>query len=124
MIKLLQWLIRIAGLGAFVLGAGYWFGHAFAPLSLHMTLGGLVALTLAILALWALFSRVRIPAALIGLLWAVAIIYVGTLQDWLVGGGGSHRVVQIIHPLLGIGAIGLGEMLAAAITRNKRASLA
>jgi hypothetical protein len=122
MIKLLQWFVRIAGLGALALGVSFWFPSARPPLSLHMTLGGIVALGLAILAIWALVNRVRIPAAILALLWAAAVVYVGTAQDWWVGAG-SHPVIEILHPLLGIGAIGLAEMLAAAITR-KRASLA
>jgi len=127
MIKLLQWLIRIAGLGALVLGVTFWFGPGVAPLSLHMTLGGIVALMLAILAVWALIDRVRIPLAIAALVWAAATVYVGTLQDWWVGAG-SHLVIEVVHPLLGIGAIGLAEMLAAALARAKlsrgRASLA
>jgi hypothetical protein len=87
-----------------------------------MTLGGIVALMLAILAVWALIDHVRIPVAIAALVWAAAVVYVGTVQDWWVGAG-SHVVMEIVHPLLGIGAIGLAEMLAAAITR-KRASLA
>jgi|SRR5579863_553533 len=122
MIKLLQWLVRIAGLGALALGLSFWFPSARAPLSLHMTLGGIVALALAILAVWALIDRIRIPAAIVALLWAAAVVCVGTVQDWWVGAG-SHLVVEIVHPLLGIGAIGLAEMLAAAIAR-KRTSLA
>lgn len=124
MIKLLQWVIRLAGLGAFVLGASYWFGTGIAPLGLHMGFGGLVALDLAILALWALFGRVKIPAALGALVWAGAMLYVASLQNLLVGAKASHRAIQVIHPLLGIGAIGLGEMLAAAIKRGKRILLA
>ena len=122
MIKLLQWLIRIAGLGALALGITFLFALNVAPLSLHMTLGGIVALVLAILAVWALIDRVRIPAAIAALVWAAATVYVGTTQDLGVGAGG-HLAVEIIHPLLGVGAIGLAEMLAAAISR-KRASLA
>ena len=122
MIKLLQWLTRIAGLGALVLGATFWFAPGMAPLSLHMTLGGIVAAVLAILAGWALIHGVRVPAAIAALVWAAAVIYVGTVQDWWVGAG-SHLIIEIVHPLLGIGAIGLAEMLAAAIIR-KRASLA
>lgn len=121
MINVLQWLVRIAGLGALALGVSYWFPSARAPLTLHMTLGGIVALSLAILAVLALIDRVRIPAAVAALLWAAAMVYVGTVQDWWVGAG-SHLAVEIVHPLLGIGAIGLAEMLAAAITRA-RASL-
>jgi hypothetical protein len=121
MINVLRWFVRIAGLGALALGVSFWFSSAGPPLSLHMTLGGIVALTLAILAVWALVNRVRVPAAVAALLWAAGMVYVGTAQA-LWAGAGSHLVIEIVHPLLGIGAIGLAEMLAAAITR-KRASL-
>jgi hypothetical protein len=121
MIKVLSWLIRIAGIGALAIGVSYWFARGVAPLSVHMTLGGIVALVLAILAVWAFSAGVRVPAAIAALVWAVATVYVGTMQDWWIGAG-SHRPMQIIHPLLGIGAIGLAEMLGAALTR-KRASL-
>jgi hypothetical protein len=115
-IKLLQWLIRLAGIAALILGAAYWFGTSFAPLGVHMALGSLVALSLAILGLWASFARVRLPAALAAIIWAAAMVYVGTLNALLAG----NRFIQVIHPVLGIGAIGLGEMLAAAISRRKQ----
>jgi hypothetical protein len=119
MINLLRWFTRIAGLGALVLGMGMWFGPPVVPLIVHMLLGGIVALVLAILAVWALSARMRIPAALAALLWAVATVYIGIVQDWWVGAG-SHRVIEVIHPLLGIGAIGLAEMLAGGIARARR----
>jgi len=115
-IKLLQWIIRLAGIAALILGAAYWFGTSFAPIDVHMTLGGLVALSLAILGIWASFARIRLPAALAAIIWAAAIVYVGTLEGLRTG----NRFVQIVHPILGIGAIGLGEMLAAAISRRKQ----
>ena len=116
MIKLHQQLTRIAGLGALVLGADFLFAPRAALLSLHMALGGIVALMLAILAVWALIDRVRVPAAIAALIWAAATIYVGMMK-------GRGTAGEIIHVLLGIGAIGLAEMLAAAINR-RRASLA
>jgi hypothetical protein len=126
MIKMLSWFVRIAGLGAFLLGMTIWrspgvLGNLEVALQIHMTLGGIVALALAILAVWALSARVRIPAAIAALFWAAATVYVGTVQAWWVAVGG-HPVIEVIHVLLGIGAIGLAEMLAAAITRH-RASL-
>ncbi len=58
------------------------------------------------------------------LLWAIAtVVYVGTVQDWWVGAG-SHVLIEIVHPLLGVGAIGLAEMLAAALNRNAHHLLA
>jgi hypothetical protein len=123
MIKLLQWLTRIAGLGALALGMeAFLFGPGITPLGVHMILGGIVALVLAILAVWALIDRVRVPAAIAALVWAAATVFVGTVQDWWVGAG-NHLAIEIVHPLLGVGAIGLAEMLAAALSR-KRASLA
>jgi hypothetical protein len=117
MIIVLRWLTRIAGLGALVLGLML---SRIPFLNLHMTLGGIVALALAILALWSLSARVRIPAAIAGLLWAAATIYVGMRR-------GRGTVGEIVHVLLGVGAIGLAEMLAATLTRakpsRKRASL-
>jgi hypothetical protein len=132
MINLLRWFTRVAGLGALALGIVLWLEPGvvagFTPLlQIHMTLGGIVALSLAILAVRALAGRVRVPAAIAALVWAVAMVYVGTLQNWWVAAG-SHWVLEVIHPLLGIGAIGLAEMLAAAIIRAaivpQRASLA
>jgi hypothetical protein len=73
---------------------------------------------LEILALWALIYRVRIPAAIVAVVWAGATMYVGSVQAWWIGGG-SHVIIEVAHPILGIGAIGLAEMLAAAINRKK-----
>jgi hypothetical protein len=113
MIKLLQWFNRMAGLGALVLGLML---SRIPILNLHMTLGCVVVLALGILALWALAARVRIPAAIAALVWAAATVYVGMMKNRGMAG-------EIVHVLLGIGAIGLAEMLAGAITR-KRASFA
>ena len=117
MIKLLQWLVRIAGLGALALGITFLFAPGLLAdglLRLHLTLGGIVALALATLAVWALIDRVRIPAAIAALFWAAGTVYVGVQ---VVAGG--HLAVEIVHPLLGVGAISLAEMLAAALTRAK-----
>ena len=104
MIKILQWLTRIAGLGALVLGLML---SRFPELPVHMAFGYVVVLALAVLALWALSARVRIPAAIAALLWAGATVYVGMMRNRGTAG-------EIIHVLLGIGAIGLAEMLGAA----------
>jgi hypothetical protein len=113
MINVLRWLVRIAGLGALAVGLSL---SRVPIIRLHMTLGCIVVLALAVIALWALAVRVRIPAAIAALFWAAATIYVGMM-------GNRGTAGEIIHVLLGIGAIGLAEMLAGAITR-KRASLA
>lgn len=117
MIKILQWVARIAWVGAILLGMSFWTGRPIAPLSVHMTCGGLVALALAILAILAITHRVRVPVAVVAVLWAIATVAVGTMQDWWVGAG-SHVLIEVVHLILGIGAIGLAEMLAAALNRK------
>jgi hypothetical protein len=121
MIKLLQWLTRIAGLAALLLGMSFWGNRSpgAALITTHMSLGAIVVIALAILAIRALGDRVRVPAAFVALVWAALTFFIGTLQDWWVGGG-SHLAIQIVHPLLGFGAIGLAEMLSAAIIRRRK----
>ena len=116
MIKILQWVVRIAGVAALLIGISFRGGRALAPVSVHMSIGVLVCLALAIIAIMALARRVRVPVALVALLWAIATVTVGTVQDWWVGAG-SHVPTEILHVVLGVGAIGLAEMLGAAIKR-------
>lgn len=117
MVKLLRWCVRIGGLVALVLGVLLWLGKLTGTLNLHMTLGAIVAAALAILAIYAIVTRAGIPLAVVGLVWAAATIYVGMNQNqWLPGS--NHWVIDAIHLLLGVGAIGLAEAMAGAITRR------
>ena len=118
MIKLLAWFTRITGLIALILGFFLWQGRFPGTLRLHMTLGALVAAYLVMISLAAGFARVRPPMALVGLLWAAATVYVGMKQNIMMPGS-SHWVIEVVHVLLGVGAIGLVEMLAGAYSRQK-----
>ena len=117
MIKLLQWLVRIAGLGALALGITFLFAPRFAR-------GWAVA-----------------PAHDSGRNRRTRTRNSGRLglsrsrpdprrhRSPVLGGGhslcgsagrrGGHLAVEIVHPLLGVSAINLAEMLAAALTRAK-----
>jgi len=119
MIMLLRWIARIGGLVALVLGL--MMPRSPMP-GLHMALGGLVAVALAILAAWALAKGVRRPVALAGVVWAIGVVRVGMMIYQYFGIAG-HPVIRIAHAVLGIGAIGLAEVLAAGLT-PKTASLA
>jgi hypothetical protein len=96
----------------------------------HMTLGLLAVISLWLLAIGiGTASKGRslglaIGAFVLGLL--LPIIGLGQL-NWLALGN-AHIVIQIIHLLLGLGAIGLGETIAARYKRqnkqNKQSQLA
>ncbi len=101
------------------MGLLLWKGGFAGTLRLHMTLGAIVAVYLIILALAAGSARVQVPMAIVSVLWAAATLYIGTAQSGLMPGS-SHWVVEALHLILGIGAIGLAEMLAGAVTRQRR----
>jgi hypothetical protein len=114
MIMLLRWITRIGGLIAFVMGLMI---SRSPVLETHMIVGTIVAAALAIVAAWAIAKGARVPAALAGLIWAAATVYVGRMQmGWMTGN--SHWVIEVIHAALGLGAIGMVEMLAAGITKR------
>jgi hypothetical protein len=116
MITLLRWIARIGGLLALVLGLML---SRVAPsaLQIHMTLGIMVALALAILGGLAMAKSVSLPIARMSLIWAGATIYVGVAQTRLLPGD-NHWIIEVLHALLGIGAIGFAEMLGGALTRK------
>ncbi|MGA2714770.1 MAG: hypothetical protein ABSG41_16845 [Bryobacteraceae bacterium] len=119
MINLLRWCIRVAWLAALILGLLLWGGRLAGSLNLHMILGGIVALGLVILAVSAFLASVRIALAVISIVWAAVTVYVGLTQTrWMPGG--SHWIIETVHLLLGIGAIGIAEALAGAIVRGRK----
>jgi hypothetical protein len=115
MINRLRWGVRVAWLGALVLGL------MAKSLNFHMTLGWFVALSLVIFAVFAFRARVRIPLAVIAVLWAAAVVYVGINQSqWVLDN--NHWTIQGVHVLLGVGAIGIAEALAGAVSRAEPAT--
>ena len=114
MIAVLRWVGRIGGLLALVMGLMISRSPVLEP---HMMIGSIVALALLIVSMWAIAKRVRIPVGIVGLLWAGATVYVGRNQmGWMTGDG--HWIVEVVHTIIGIGAIGLIEMLSAGISKK------
>ena len=110
-------VVRIGGSLALLLGLLRYFNIGPDLVQLHMTLGILVVLALWILA--TIYARtpnanlgISIGASVIGLL----LLIVGVTQQGLLLNG-FHWVIQVIHVLLGLTVIGMGEMLAGAIRR-------
>ena len=103
-------VLRIAVLFNLITGIIFWTGNADPLQIVHIVVG-----IIAVLALWTLgiiqdlrgSNYVLTAAAIVvGLLLAL----VGLFQTgWLTGS--NHWIIQVIHLLLGIAAIGLGEMI-------------
>jgi hypothetical protein len=131
-----QMLVRTFGVIQLVLGGLFWTGNALDLVPLHMLVGFLLVLGLWTLA--ALAARAGVGVALVvGLVrgtraavaaragvrpalaalaavWGLIVPILGLNQDQLLVGS-AHWVIEVLHLLVGLGAIGQAEGLAARI---------
>lgn len=108
---ILRWIVRVAFLADLLLGITLWLGRGYSLLKLHMWLGFIVAFALLAIVLLSLLAKVKPALPIVSLLWAVALPVVGIAQLHVMPGG-DHWIIQVIHLILGLGAIGLAEALA------------
>jgi hypothetical protein len=111
-VSAVQLLVRVAGVIQLVLGVAFWTGNALGLVDLHQLVGFVVVLGLWTLA--ALAHRAGVPAGLVALaaVWGLVVPVLGLTQRELLPGS-AHVVIEVLHLLLGIGALGLAENLAA-----------
>lgn len=112
-----SWTIRITGLALVVLGLLLWANAASGLRSIHILLGLVLVVALVAAALLALRAGAKPILPAIAIAWALLTAALGMVQAQLMVGD-AHVVVEVIHLLVGIVAIGLGEALAAAGRRG------
>jgi hypothetical protein len=98
-IRVAQITIRLTGLALIILGILLWTGNTGLRQA-HMGLG-----LLFVLALWSLAA-----------VWGLVVLWLGMVQT-RVWPGSAHVYVRVLHLLVGLVAIGVGEALAARIKR-------
>src|SRR5579859_7760287 len=108
---LAQMTVRVSGAVLLVLGVIFWTGNLDSLHLVHILLGLLLVLGLWTLAFLAMRGRVAVGLAVLGFAWGVILPVLGLIQVNLLPGG-WHWVIQVVHLLLGIGAIGIAEQLA------------
>jgi hypothetical protein len=109
----LQMLVRILFAIQLVAGIVFLTGHALNLIPAHMLLGIAIVVCLWISAIVAAMSRVHAGIVVAGLVWGAVVIALGLTQGALLPGA-AHWVVQVLHLLVGFGAIGLNESLSRA----------
>jgi hypothetical protein len=103
-------IVRIGVLVELALGILFWTGNADSFQIVHIIIGILV-----VLSLWTLGIAQGLQGGSFGLALATFVVgfllaLVGLFQArWLIGS--NHWIIQIIHLLLGLSAIGLAEMI-------------
>lgn len=110
--KWLRMAIRIIVLIEVILGILFWLGTARGLTSLHVSLGFLLVLCMLALAGVAATRRAPLSRVIIVVVWALVLPVVGFWQLH-VAAPAANVMVQILHLLLGLGAAGVSEQLAA-----------
>jgi hypothetical protein len=119
-VRIASIVLRLGGALAVILGLLFWSGNALNLLPIHMLLGLLVVLSLWIVGIGQAFSSGGSwPLAGGALLLGLLVIVVGMTQSSLLVGP-FHWVIEVVHLLLGILAVGIGQ-IAAARWRNSSA---
>lgn len=119
-IRIISWVARLSGLVALILGLLFWFAQ-IDLVTVHMTFGLLVTLSLLILSIVMLSIRGGRVLGVVGILYALVVPMFGELQlDLYVSG--APWLVPTIHMLIGIGAIGLAQVMFTRYMRLRRAS--
>ena len=120
-INILEWILRIAGLGALVLGLLIWTLQLDTVINFHMLFGLAVALTLLIISLLAMFTRGLRVLGMVGIVYAFMLPILGINQVFLLIGD-QHWLIQVVHMLVGIGALALAGVMGARYRRLKKTS--
>jgi hypothetical protein len=109
-VRIAVWIVRIGVVIELVLGTLFWTGNAGSLKIVHIVIGILV-----VLSLWTLGIAQGLQGGSFGLALATFVVgfllvLVGLFQSrWLIVS--NHWVIQVIHLLLGLSAIGLAEMI-------------
>lgn len=104
--------IRVSGVLLILLGLAIWTGRADQTVPIHEFLGFVLVLSLWTLSFFAARAGVPLRWVVLAVAWGLVAPILGLTQQNLVTGD-WHWTIQILHLLIGLGAIGQGENLAA-----------
>ena len=113
-VKAARMTVRITGSLQIVLGVLFWFGLLKGLVPVHILSGVVLVLGLWVLAVLGARSGVKPGQVGLALIWGLVALLLGLTQKMLLIGP-AHWVIQVLHFLIGLGAIGLAEMLATRI---------
>lgn len=115
--KAARMIVRITGSLQIVLGVLLWFGLLEGLVLVHILSGAILVLGLWVLAVLGARSGVKPGQVGLALVWGLVALLLGLTQKMLLIGP-AHWAIRVLHLLIGLGAIGLAEMLAPKIGRG------
>ena len=116
-IVVLRWLIRMFAIVQLTLGTLFWTGNAATWIPLHMLSGLVLVLGLWSQAALGVRAGLGIGMLVLALGWGAIVVALGMTQDSLLAGD-AHWLIQVVHLLIGLAAVGLAEAIAARSLRR------
>lgn len=116
-IKVVHMTLRISGLLLVLLGIAIWTARADQIIPLHEVLGFVLVLSLWTLAFFAARAGVSMGWVALAVVWGLIAPVLGLTQERLLTGE-WHWTIQILHVLIGLGAIAQGEGLVMRMRRR------
>jgi hypothetical protein len=110
-VTIVHMTIRVSGLLLILLGLAIWTGRADQVIPVHELLGFVLVLSLWTLSYFAARAGVPMRWVVLAVAWGLVAPILGLTQQNLVVGG-WHWTIQILHLVIGLGAIAQGENLA------------
>jgi hypothetical protein len=119
MTRIAQMTVRLTGLALIVLGILIWTGNS-SLIGAHMILGLLFVLALLCLGGLGFRARVGTGLAIRAIVWALVVLWFGMIQGqiWI---GRPHIFVRVLHLVIGLVAISVGELLGVRIRAKETA---
>ena len=116
-----DWILRLAGSVALVLGLLIWAFQFDNITNIHMLFGLVVTLALLVISVLAAFTRGLQLLGIIGIVYAFLLPLLGVNQETLLIGN-LHWLIQVIHMLVGVGALALAGVISVRYRHLKQAN--
>jgi hypothetical protein len=110
-------IVRLALIVQLVLGSLFWTGNANSLVPLHQLVGIVLVLALETLVFAAARAGVDRRLLVIAGLWGILVVVLGLSQQNILVGS-AHWVIEVLHLLVGLAAVGQAEALASRIQRQ------
>ena len=110
-------VMRVAMAVQVIVGIGFWTGHWYGLVNVHMAIGMLYVLAFWVIAEAAIAQKRATGLALFAILWGIVIAAFGMMQQRILPGD-LHWIIRVLHLAIGIAAMPLAERLAAGQMRE------
>ena len=117
-VRVVQWIAGIAGLGALTLGLLFWIAQ-IDLINIHMLFGYTVALALLVLSIVMVATPGMRVLGVVGIVYAFILPVFGLTQSGILIGS-THWLIQVAHLLVSLGALALAGIMGTRYIRLKR----